>query len=61
MLEIKKEHAEEVILKLMMVLEKKVNQKLGMDADELKDFYNQFLHHAFTEESVQQYKYKKIF
>jgi len=56
MLEIKREHAEEVILKLMIALEKRVNNKMGLDANELKEFYNQLLHDAFTEESIKNYK-----
>jgi hypothetical protein len=56
MLEIKRDHAEEVILKIMMALEKRVNNKMGLNVDELKEFYNQLLHDAFTEESVQNYK-----
>ena len=56
MLELDIDHAEEIILKLLINLEKKVNAKSGMTPEEVREFYNNLLHNAFTEESVRAYK-----
>jgi len=55
MLELKDPFAEEVLLKIIILLEKRVKNKAGLQPAEVKQLYNELLHESFTHTSVAEY------
>ncbi|MES0491457.1 MAG: hypothetical protein ABUK01_15790 [Leptospirales bacterium] len=59
MLELKDPFAEEMLLKILVLLEKRVKNHLGLEIEEVKKLYNELLHESFTRTSVTEYLAKK--
>jgi len=60
MLELKDPFAEEILLKIIILLENRVKNGTGLEATEVRKLYNELLHESFTHTSVAEYLEKHV-